>query len=244
MNAFKEIREFFWPLLEKGQPQEFERLNKNEILVDKSHLPKTLEYTLDCYNQEAERRKGIEGKASLFIGTISVVTSVVLGVTSILVKENDFDIAVSVLVFLLFVLTLYMSRTVWFSVKALERKNYYSTSIDDFFIDSVDESYYKQLIAEIANKMRKNAITINAKVDNMTMAQEYFKRAIVVVALYSFIILLFFLSKSGINFSDYTKEFILLLNQIEISGWNVLVLYILSIASIVLSLIAIRKKKS
>ena len=241
MNAFKEIREFFWPLLEKGQPQKFERLNENEILVDKSHLPKTLEYTLDCYNQEAERRKGIEGKASLFIGTISVVTSVVLGVTSILVKENDFDIAVSVLVFLLFVLTLYMSRTVWFSVKALERKNYYSTSIDDFFIDSVDESYYKQLIAEIANKMRKNAITINAKVDNMTMAQEYFKRAIVV---YSFIILLFFLSKSGINLSDYTKEFILLLNQIEISGWNVLVLYILSIASIVLSLIAIRKKKS
>ena len=44
MNAFKEIREFFWPLLEKGQPQEFERLNKNEILVDKSHLPKSLEY--------------------------------------------------------------------------------------------------------------------------------------------------------------------------------------------------------
>ncbi len=101
MNTFKKIREFFWPLLEKGQPQEFERLNRDEILVDKSHLPKTLEYTLDCYNQEAERRKGIEGKASLFIGTISVVTSVVLGVTSILVKENNFDIAVSILVFLL-----------------------------------------------------------------------------------------------------------------------------------------------
>ncbi len=244
MNAFKEIREFFWPLLEKGQPQEFKRLNGDEILVDKSHLPKTLEYTLDCYNQEEERRKGIEGKASLFIGTISVVTSVVLGVTSILVKENDFDIAMSILVFLLFVLTLYMSRTVWFSVKVLERKCYYSTSIDDFLIDSVDDNYYKQLIAEIANKMRNNAKTINGKVDNMTMAQEYFKRAIVVVALYSFIILLLFISKSGTNFSDYTKEFILLLNQIEISSWNVLLLYILSITSIILSLIAIRKKKS
>jgi hypothetical protein len=57
------------------------------------------------------------------------------------------------------------------------------------------------LIAKIANKMRKNGITINGKVDNMTMAQEYFKRAIVVVTLYSFIILLFFLSKSGIFFS-------------------------------------------
>ena len=48
MNTFKKIREFFWPLLEKGQPQEFERLNRDEILVDKFHLPKTLEYTLDC----------------------------------------------------------------------------------------------------------------------------------------------------------------------------------------------------
>lgn len=244
MNTFKEIREFFWPLLEKGQTQEFERLTVNEILVDKSLLPKTLEYTLDCYNQEAERRKGVEGKASLFIGTISVVTTVVLGVTSILVKENNFDVTVFVLVFLLFILTLYMSRTVWFSVKALERKNYYSTSIDDFLIDSVGDSYYKQLIIEISNKIKNNAITINGKVDNMTMAQEYFKRAIVVVALYSFIILIFFLSKSGMNFSDYTKKIIFLLNQIEISGWNVLVLYILSITSIILSLIAIRKKKS
>lgn len=244
MNIFKEIREFFWPLLEKGQPQKFKQLNENEILVDKSHLPKTLEYTFDCYNQEAERRKGIESKASLFIGTISVVTSVVLGVTSILVKENSFDMAVSLLVFLLFVLTLYMSRTVWFSIKALERRNYYSTSIDDFLIDNADENYYKRLIAGIANKIKKNALTINEKVDNMTMAQEYFKRAIVVVALYSFIILLFFLSKSSLNFSYYAKEFISLLNQVEINGWNILVLYILSIASIALSFIAIWKKKN
>lgn len=198
MNVFKGIREFFWPLLEKGKPQEFKQLNEDEILVDKSHLDKTLEYTLDCYNQEAERRKSIESKASLFIGTISVVTSVVLGVTSILVKENSFNITVSILVFLLFILTLYMSRTVWFSIKALEREKYYSKAVDDFLINSADESYYKQLIAAITNKIRKNAITINGKVDNMTMAQEYFKRAIVVVALYSFIILLLFLSKSGL----------------------------------------------
>jgi hypothetical protein len=94
-----------------------------------------------------------------------------------------------------------MSRTVWFSIKALEREKYYSTAVDDFLINSVDESYYKQLIAAITNKIRKNAMTINGKVDNMTMAQEYFKRAIVVVALYSFLILLFFFFKSGLFFS-------------------------------------------
>jgi len=243
MNAFKKIREFFWPLLEKEDPPKFEQLKEDKISVDKSHLAQTLEYALNCYDQEAERRKSIESKASLFIGTISVVTSVVLGVTSILVREHNFDIAVSILVFLLFVLTLYMSRTVWFSIKALERKSYDSISVDDFLINNADESYYKQLIAEITNKMKKNAITINGKVDNMTMAQEYFKRAIVVVALYSFIILLVFLSKFGLNCPLYGKEFILFLNRIDINRWNILVLYILSIISIVLSLVAILRKK-
>lgn len=200
MNIFKIIREFFWPLLDKEEPQQSKVLNIDEISVDKSHLPKTLEYARDCYNQEAERLKSIESKASLFIGTISVVTSVVLGVTSILIKENIFDITVVILVLLLFVLTLYMSRTVWFSIKAMERKSYYSMSINDFLIDNTDDNYYKQLIAKIANNINKNEGTINGKVDHMTMAQEYYKRAIVVVALYSGIILLLFLSKSGIFF--------------------------------------------
>lgn len=160
MSVFKQVREFFWPLLEKGEPPKFEELTRDKILVDNSFLPEAFRYTLDCYNREEERRKGIESKSSLFIGTISVVTSVVLGVASILVKGNDFDITVSILVFLLFILTLYMSRTVWFSIKALERKNYYSISVNDFLIKSAKDEYYIDLIVRIANKIERNAITI------------------------------------------------------------------------------------
>lgn len=97
MSVFKQVREFFWPLLEKGEPPKFEELIKDNILVDNSFLPEVFRYTLDCYNREEERRKGIESKSSLFIGTISVVTSVILGVASILVKENNFDMTVSIL---------------------------------------------------------------------------------------------------------------------------------------------------
>ena len=239
MSVFKQLREFFWPLLEKGKPPKFEKLTKDKILVDNSFLPEAFRYTLDCYNREEERRKGIESKSSLFIGTISVVTSVILGVASILVKENDFDMTVSILVFLLFILTLYMSRTVWFSIKALERKNYYSISVSDFLIKSAKEEYYIDLIVEIANKIERNAITINNKVDNMTMAQEYFKRAIVVVALCSFVILILFLSKSEINMLAPAKGVILW----NINFWNIVALYILSITSLILSIIAVIKKK-
>ena len=239
MSVFKQVREFFWPLLEKGEPPTFEELIKDNILVDNSFLPEVFRYTLDCYNREEERRKGIESKSSLFIGTISVVTSVILGVASILVKENNFDMTVSILVFLLFILTLYMSRTVWFSIKALERKNYYSISVSDFLIKSAKEEYYIELIVEIANKIERNAITINNKVDNMTMAQEYFKRAIVVVALCSFVILILFFSKSEINMLAPAKGVILW----NINFWNIVALYILSITSLILSIIAVIKKK-
>ena len=99
------------------------------------------------------------------------------------------------------------------------------------------------MIAEIANKINKNALTINSKVDSMTMAQEYFKRAIVVVALYSFLILLLFISKSGFDYFAYFSMIADIVNRVYINGWNTLILYTLSISSIILSVIAIKKRK-
>lgn len=243
MKILSDIREFFWPLLEKFPIAEPDLISQENITVDKSHLEKTLEYAISCYKAELDREKIIEGKSSLFIGTISVITSVIIGVTSVLVNLSDFNIAILVLVFLLFVLTLYMSRTVWFSIKVLERKKYYSISIDDFLISDANEIYYKKLIAEIMNNERRNSLMINRKVDNMTMAQEYFKRAIIIVVLYSFIIFVFFLSKSGANCSISSQDFIDLINCIEIKGWNTLILYVLTLSSFILSLIAIKRNK-
>tara|TARA_R110000796_G_scaffold252645_1_gene390133 strand:- start:15218 stop:15946 length:729 start_codon:yes stop_codon:yes gene_type:complete len=242
MKLFKNVREFFWPLLEKGNIPAPKMLNKKSINVDSSRLKDTLEYTISCYEAESERKKTVESKSSLFIGTISVITSVVIGVTSVLVKISDFNITITLLVFLLFILTLYMSRTVWFSVQALERKNYYSISVSDFLINDSNDDYFKKLIAEITNKIRKNASTINSKVDSMTMAQEYFKRAIVVVSIYAFVILIYFVSKSGLDFLAYFSRLLEIINTTTINGLNTLVLYVLSITAILLSIIGIRKK--
>ena len=109
-------------------------------------------------------------------------------------------------------------------------------------INDSNDDYFKKLIAEITNKIRKNASTINSKVDSMTMAQEYFKRAIVVVSIYAFVILIYFVSKSGLDFLAYFSRLLEIINTTTINGLNTLVLYVLSITAILLSIIGIRKK--
>jgi hypothetical protein len=243
MKMINNIREFFWPLLEKHPIAQPDLIRKEDITVDNSLLEKTLGYAIENYKEETERKKTVEGKSSLFIGTISVVTSVIIGVTSVLIKTSNFNLAVSSLVFLLFILTVYMSRTVWFSIQALERRSYFTISINDFLINDTNGDYYKRLIAEITNKIRKNSLTINSKVDSMTMAQEYFKRAIIVVAIYSFVILLYFMSKSGVDYSNFFDNIVTTINTVTLSGWNTLILYILVGLSLVLSIYSIRKER-
>jgi disulfide bond formation protein DsbB len=242
MKLFENIREFFWPLLEKGEAQKIQKLEPNEIKVENKHLEQTLKYALDFYESEAQRKKTVEGKSSLFISIISVITSIILGVTTVLVKTNDFSVVLLFLIFLLFVLSIYMSRTVWFSLKTLERKAYYSISINDFLIGEKNDDYFKKLISDITNKVRKNSIVINEKVDNMTMAQEYFKRAIVIVSFYSFVILIFFISKSGVNFPKLFSNGVSFLNSLNLNAWNIVILYSLIAISLLLGIKANRKK--
>ncbi len=227
MKIFSEIREFFWPLLEKGGEQKVIETDSSEIEVDSAHLEKVLDYTIKRYQDEDERRKSTESKSSLFIGTISVVTSVIIGITSVLINKEDFSLITCILVLLLFVLTIYMSRTIWFSVQTLERQNYYTISTKDFLMPDKGDEFYKKAIAKINNKILKNSVTINSKVDSMVLAQEYFKRSIVTVTLYAFVILLFFISKSKFRFNAHINTITDSLNGLSLSSFNIILIYLL-----------------
>jgi hypothetical protein len=192
MKIFKNIREWFWPLLEKGIKQEANEINIDKIKIDKSRLHDIFKNVYDCYKEEEERRKTVESKASLFIGTITVGGTIVIGSTSNFIKGDKFELSIFLLIFLLFILTLYITRTIWFSVKALERKAYCSIAPTDFF----NEDNNKQLVKDLVKGVEKNQKITNGKLDNMIMAQEYFKRAVIIIAIYSLVLLLLFISKS------------------------------------------------
>jgi hypothetical protein len=197
MKHFNSIRELFWPLLTNDENEEKPSFKQESESVNAENLDKALELMLKIYASEDERSKNVESKASLFIGTISVLTTIAVGFTTILIKEGTFKTSLFLLLLLLFVLTIYLVRTVWFAVKALERKNYFSLSANDFLNPAAGEAYTRQIISSVAVVLKKNEETINDKVNNMVMAQEYFKRAIVVVGIYAFSLIMFYFFQSN-----------------------------------------------
>lgn len=96
---------------------------------------KILEYALDYYKQEDDRRKEVETKASLFIGVISVAFSLFLGIFSIAEKKsfNSFTGMEFIITLVCFTtLFTYMLRSAWFAVKALERQKYNVVFVENF----------------------------------------------------------------------------------------------------------------
>jgi hypothetical protein len=241
MKIFKAIREVFWPLIDDEEITPPSEITEDDVKVNKENLKYALESVVKRYEEENERKKTIESKSSLFIGTISVVTTVVVAVTSVFVKEAVIDYTVCLLVFLLFILTIYMARTVWYSIQALERKNYHSLSVKDFLISGTEEEYQRKLIVDITNKLRKNNLPINCKVDSMVLAQEYFKRSIIIVVIYSFVLLLFFVSKS--NASKFFENILSRISNIHLSTLNLVLLYGIGIVALFLAARANIKQK-
>lgn len=95
----------------------------------------------------------------------------------------------------------------------------------------------KQIIIIQYNNTKKNQNEINIKVDYMTMAQEYFKRAIVVVATFSIIVFLNYI----VNFKPIVKSSI---NAIISMNVNQIILIGMLISLIILFvLVAILVKK-
>ncbi|AYL96526.1 hypothetical protein [Mucilaginibacter celer] len=189
------IREFFWPKLEieendSGEAEDALPTNIN-IVIENENLDLAYNLVTKFADSEDERRKSIESKANLFLSTVSIATTLVVASNTLLAGNNEKSWPVLSSVGISFVLTLYTIRTVWFSVKALGRGSYNMLAFDDLNMDGNATEYKKKLILALKSKTEANYNVINDKVDNVTMAQEYYKRAIVVIALYAFLIFMF-----------------------------------------------------
>lgn len=195
-----DFRELIWPLLEPETEQDIIEANQEEdmtILVESANLQKAFELKSKIHDAEDDRRKGIESKAAIFISTISISTSIVVASNALISGSSENTIPIKIAVSISFILCIYTLRTVWFSVKALERGNYHLLGFRDINVEGNMEEYYKHLITVLAKKTKANYKTINSKVDDFTMAQAYYKRSIFIICAYAFFILIycFFFSK-------------------------------------------------
>lgn len=184
MGILNRIREFFWPLLEPLKIDDFKPFHTEDLTIEENDLDLCCDLTLRYYDSEDARKKAIESKSTIFVSAIGFVIAILLSMATGLVLNPNikagFLTSFSILMWV--VIVVYFCRTVWFSIRALERQEYHTIGYKDFI--SGGAHYRRNLITDIINKTRKNSLTINIKVDFMVMAQGYFKRGISAAVIY------------------------------------------------------------
>lgn len=155
------------------------------------HLQEKMQYAYECYKQEMERKKTVESKASMFIATITFVATVLIGLSTRQILEGKFSSVFAFLLQLLLACAIFfVLRTLWYSIKTLERKAFYYLSLNDFRDERGDDFYYK-MISELDEAICRNQPITNRKVDYMMKAQYSFKIAIGLSVVYILLLVAF-----------------------------------------------------
>lgn len=183
----KDIREFVWPLLEPEIASDLINVKPENIKVTDDDLDTCYDLAVKFYEDENDRKSSVESKSTIFVSSIGFTTAILIAVTKDLVLNNKFDSPFTTYIFIILLvgIVVYMARAVWFAIKVLERKNYDTIGYKDIINTDENINYKANLSTQIINKTIKNRGVVNLKVDYMVMAHEYFKRAIVLIVVYS-----------------------------------------------------------
>ena len=87
VKLLKVIREIFFPLLE-GDVPEPELFKKESIKFSEEETDKLIEIAKEYQASEDDRRKEVESKASIFIGTFAVATTIMLSLAKDFIKKE------------------------------------------------------------------------------------------------------------------------------------------------------------
>lgn len=119
------IINWLFPSAPKEEPeQEIVKIESATIQGDLQALKLKAEVTHRGYQEEFERMRATESKASIFISTTGFLATIVVGVTTLLVRVKQVDTFIMLLIIITGFLTFYMMHTIVYSVKAMRRQNF------------------------------------------------------------------------------------------------------------------------
>ena len=190
----KSIREFFWPRLE-GDVPEPDKITEEQCKFPDEQIEFLMEIITKHEAEENARKNQIESKASIFIGTFSVAVTILLSLMKDFLNKSVSDPKSSIcLIFLsiaLVVITIiYLCRAILYSISCLSKRNYWKVGFPKYLLEEAGKNEKeKRLLISYINGVRSNQNVINGKVDDMNMAQKFFKRAVVCVIMLTLLML-------------------------------------------------------
>lgn len=176
------VREFFWPMLERLEDSPIKKIQIDDCKFLDEEIDMILKYLEDNKCSEDNRRKEVESKATIFIGTFSVANTVLINLAKEFVfNSNQKDgILSTIVVFLISLTIIYLCKAIQYAIKTVKRRNYRVLGFPEFMLtEEIDKK--KKIFVDLYNSIKVNQKEINIKVDYMMMAQEFFQRAVATV---------------------------------------------------------------
>lgn len=190
--SLKDIREFFWPILEEEGEDNSTNCKTDQLNSDNikdTDVEDAIDYSLNCYNEERDRARIVENKAMVFIGLTGFIATLNFALTEKLIFMKDLKDNMVIYIFHylgILVICVYAIKTIFHAVRCMERSEYHSIGCSDIL-----NGQKRELLTKILKCTKDNHPTINRKVDQMVMAQEFFKRMLGALFIYLLIYPLF-----------------------------------------------------
>lgn len=191
------------------------------------------ENLLFIYEKERERDKIVENKASMFIGSTSIMGAIVVGCANLVSNGSSTYSYVNICIFLfMLILVFCLGRSITYSVLTLRKRNFWCLDVNGLEDTIKKEDHYKKLIESTIKIIEYNKAIINSKVDSMQIAQESFIDFWIWSGVFFVNLLAYHVFHAyGIGLSWYTLQWVLV--TMTLSGIGYLV---------VLSMVEILKK--
>lgn len=125
--------------------------------------------------KENERDKTVENKASMFIGSTSIMGAIIIGCANLVLDGSNAYSYVNMCILLFMLILIYcLGRSITYSVLTLRKRKFWYLGIDDLQNTTNKKDHYIKLIDSTIRIIKHNQGVINSKVDYMQIAQESF----------------------------------------------------------------------
>lgn len=125
--------------------------------------------------KERERDKTVENKASMFIGSTSIMGAIIIGCADLVLDSSNTYSYVNLCILSFMVILIYcLGRSITYSVLSLRKRTYWVLGVNDLENTTNKKQFYTKLIESTIKIIKYNEDVINSKVDSMQIAQESF----------------------------------------------------------------------
>lgn len=155
---------------------------------------KKIKYLKECYDAEIARRKNVEQKASIYIGTLGVVGTILANGLVMLVQDSGKLPVFITFVCLIFIvlITISMAVSSYYAIGAALKKDIFLIDPKDVKEKYSDSNVEEKLCDDYYDATTQNYDITNKKVDCMNSAQQWMRIAVILFATFAFFLLAYF----------------------------------------------------